>query len=372
MTEPIDDPYRVLGVARDASDEEIRTAYEKRLAGAAAAGALQAAQRVDAAYELLRDRFRRDIFDREGRIVDIRRPMPEMPAAAVRFREWSPAESDDPRPRVGCGRRRRSTLIGAVVAAALSASALVSIGPWNHPAAGQSLTGDIWQSRPISSNVFPAIRTSAHRARVLPEVSAPASRAPYKFAIPGPSGPIRWDPCAPIRYVISGNEPFVGALKLLNSAIGEVSRDTGLQFVYAGESTEQPSGYRAAYQPSHYGKRWAPVLVAWTDATVLPQLAGRTVGLGGGMSVTIGGQPRVVTGMVALDGPDLARTYQSPRGAVVARAVMLHELGHLVGLAHVNDKTQVMYPTAEPLAHYSAGDRAGLAILGSGPCSTEF
>lgn len=84
----MDDPYRILGVGRDATDVEIRRAYERRLSEAADAGALRAAQSVDAAYSVLRDPQRRALFDRNGLVVDL----PRLPsrASAVPFRSWSP------------------------------------------------------------------------------------------------------------------------------------------------------------------------------------------------------------------------------------------------------------------------------------------
>ncbi|MDP9497989.1 MAG: M10 family metallopeptidase domain-containing protein [Actinomycetota bacterium] len=47
---------------------------------------------------------------------------------------------------------------------------------------------------------------------------------------------------------------------------------------------------------------------------------------------------------------------------------LLHELGHLVGLAHVEDPGQLMHPQGR-IAAYGAGDLRGLAAAGSGPCS---
>jgi len=50
-------------------------------------------------------------------------------------------------------------------------------------------------------------------------------------------------------------------------------------------------------------------------------------------------------------------------------AVLLHELGHLVGLGHVPDAFQVMFDTnSYPLARYHAGDLRGLELLGQGRC----
>ena len=46
--------------------------------------------------------------------------------------------------------------------------------------------------------------------------------------------------------------------------------------------------------------------------------------------------------------------------------VLLHELGHSVGLNHVSDLHEVMAPLAQARGpvHYAAGDRTGLQQLG--------
>jgi predicted Zn-dependent protease len=48
--------------------------------------------------------------------------------------------------------------------------------------------------------------------------------------------------------------------------------------------------------------------------------------------------------------------------------LLLHELGHAVGLRHVSDDSQVMYPVIGKTspAGYAAGDRTGLAKVGRG------
>lgn len=75
--------------------------------------------------------------------------------------------------------------------------------------------------------------------------------------------------------------------------------------------------------------------------------------------------------MLALDGPSFAAL--QPKGKVsaedVGRAVILHELGHLVGLGHVEDPTQVMYPSSSyEVTSLATGDLNGLAKLGRGDC----
>ena len=57
-------------------------------------------------------------------------------------------------------------------------------------------------------------------------------------------------------------------------------------------------------------------------------------------------------------------------GVAAARGVIEHELGHVVGLDHVNDATQLMNPSETPtVTGYAAGDLSGLAILGEGQCT---
>jgi hypothetical protein len=80
---------------------------------------------------------------------------------------------------------------------------------------------------------------------------------------------------------------------------------------------------------------------------------------------------RYVTGQVLLDAPDFRRTLDRPDGKTVARGLVLHELGHLVGLNHVADRRQLMFSEATPRGQYGDGDLRGLEILGRGPCFVD-
>ena len=80
-----------------------------------------------------------------------------------------------------------------------------------------------------------------------------------------------------------------------------------------------------------------------------------------------------MTGQVMLDAPQLAESATHPGGDVIARSIVLHEVGHLVGLQHVEDATQLMFPEAqEGVTDLGAGDLTGLAELGRGACVPEL
>jgi hypothetical protein len=74
-----------------------------------------------------------------------------------------------------------------------------------------------------------------------------------------------------------------------------------------------------------------------------------------------------VTGTVVLDRAQLAEAARLDRGAV--RATVLHEVGHLVGLDHTADRTQLMFSEAQPdVRDFGGGDRRGLPTLGAQDC----
>lgn len=160
-----------------------------------------------------------------------------------------------------------------------------------------------------------------------------------------------------------------GTDQLSQQSVAAVSAATGLQFVYDGVTSEAPSKDRKAYQPDRYGKKWAPVLSAWSTPEETPGLAGRVAGIGGSSSLRVQGEPYVyVTGQVRLDAPGMMETLAFPNGPALVRAIIMHELAHVVGLDHVNDPSQLMYQENNGQLDFGAGDRAGLALVGTGKC----
>ena len=194
---------------------------------------------------------------------------------------------------------------------------------------------------------------------------APASAGWGPTYVDGQGRPARWDPCTPIPYVVqAGWLPDAGRADLAE-ALRRLSEASGLRFAAEGDTDELPSSQRSAYQPERYGERWAPLLVGWVPA------AATDLGLGGGvqglsLSVAVPGPdgPSLVSGQVVLDATHRLASGFGP--GTTDGEVLLHELAHAVGLGHVLDPTQVMYPqTTSSESVFGAGDRAGLAAVGA-------
>ena len=199
-----------------------------------------------------------------------------------------------------------------------------------------------------------------------------------------PERPVTYDPCRTIRYVVNNAEAPPGADLMVQEALVAASDATGLVFEAVGPTDEAPSAARKAYQPDRYGDVWAPVLIGWTSPENESTLAGAVAGLGGSSwlevdDVEVDGK-RVdrtsvfVSGHIALDGPQIAELLaQGPEGRRAALAVVTHEVGHLLGLDHVPDPTQLMNPEGSlGINEFQAGDRRGLNQLGQGPCIPEL
>jgi hypothetical protein len=187
-----------------------------------------------------------------------------------------------------------------------------------------------------------------------------------------PTVPVAFDPCRPVHYVVDTSGAPPDGATLIRAAIARVSAATGLHFIDDGTTNERPTTDRAAYEPARYPGRWAPVLIAWSDENAYPALAGETAGLGQAVSVSSDhGKSVYVSGQVVLDGHDLAPSQFPDR--TEARAVILHELGHVVGLDHVPDSQQLMFSESGfNVTDYGTGDLRGLARLGTQACFPDL
>lgn len=188
------------------------------------------------------------------------------------------------------------------------------------------------------------------------------------------SDPVTFSPCRPIHYVVRpDNAPHRGE-RIISAAVSRVSEATGLVFIDDGATDEPPSQERAVYQPDRYGDRWAPVLITWATPAEVPDFGVDIAGEAGPSRVVSADRNNTayVSGTVALDPVKIAEI-RTTMGEPVARAVIMHELGHLVGLAHTEHDDQLMFPRGSAeVTTYAAGDRTGLAQLGQGPCQPDL
>lgn len=186
---------------------------------------------------------------------------------------------------------------------------------------------------------------------------------------------LRYNACEPIHYVVNPTNAPENGVEDIHRAFELTAEASGLRFVYDGETDEIPTDDRPSYQPDRYGDRWAPLLIGWTNGLpgldTEPDPSGRRpVGVGGSRAeLNDDGHFVYVTGSATFD--YTATDLRSGFGGETWGQVMLHELGHVLGLAHVEDAADSVMNDEMQLraAQWGSGDRAGLWSLGIGsPC----
>ena len=189
-------------------------------------------------------------------------------------------------------------------------------------------------------------------------------------------GRVAWDSCRTIGYRVNRNGESRAELARLRRAFRSVSRVTALRFRYDGPTSVIPLRTPTQASVGSFDAR--------TDVTIAFARAGRgarqapvwinspTLGFGGpSISGTSGPDGRWlyrVSGGRVLFNSTLLRDATADQRL----AVYMHELGHVIGLAHTASPDQLMYPAQTPgtRPRWGDGDRAGLKRLGYGnrPC----
>ncbi len=219
-------------------------------------------------------------------------------------------------------------------------------------------TGQTWNSFGVTPDT-----SSTFSSAGAPQVQNAPSNTGFGFLVTQPNStlPVRYNPCAPIHYVVDINEAPSYGLQLVQNAFSEISQATGLQFIYDGTTSELPSSSRPAYVNGAPN----PILVSWEhngETSYLPSsnTSGEVVGMGGSqyMYNSAAGQYQYVSGEAAI-----SSSYPLSEDETIH--LVLHELGHVIGLGHTNETSQIMYPydEASPIT-YQSGDLQGLAQLG--------
>jgi hypothetical protein len=205
---------------------------------------------------------------------------------------------------------------------------------------------------------------------------------------------LRWNPCQVITYKVNVSalpaDDEAAALSEIRAAVDTLAGATGMRYSYRGTTQEVP-------RTTSIDDQSAELIVAVTTPSGTDmEIGGETLGFGGyhytKWQVTTKPTRRpAVNGATSSGKPATsgAPTVRSA-GAAISRGwvlldrsamtslkpgfgrglhrgnVMLHELAHTVGLDHVADRTQLMYPTLLKTAPdgYSPDDLAGLNRVG--------
>lgn len=222
-------------------------------------------------------------------------------------------------------------------------------------------------------------------------VAAPAT-ATSSFAFFEPRSATRpkayWNPCQVIRFGIDPSHALAAGMRpdrevaRWRSAVAEAAKAMGMRMRYVGRVKTRAAKGRPAKVAGvdiviTYGSARRSGAAGYGAA-----LAGSTAGVAGVQWATsTGGRHRITSGYVVIDAKEAAAHTSTWKTAFDARpatqrrpdplrALYLHEFGHALGLEHVEDQQQLMYPKVSATRPdvLGSGDRAGLRALGSQPC----
>ena len=214
----------------------------------------------------------------------------------------------------------------------------------------------------LSAACQPSLATPA-----LPGGGSAPTTGRYQIARTNADGsPVRWNPCAPIRYVVSLTHAPSFALTEIAKAVHAVETTSGLDFVYVGTTAERPPRDQSS---TRYGPGPLPVLISFATAAEVPFGSPTASGWGQAVLATdpSTGHQRYVSGQVVLrpGGWTAGTTSANP-----LELMLRHELGHVVGLAHVDLATEIMGTAGNGSARrWGPGDLAGLDRIGrAGGC----
>jgi hypothetical protein len=185
---------------------------------------------------------------------------------------------------------------------------------------------------------------------------------------------VRWNSCqTKITYQVNSRKAGKQkaqkkARKEVKRAMKKVKKATGLPLHYAGETQLVPTG-----------SNWAAAQDA--DAEIVVAYAKRSGKFGsdlfndefsagyGGVSYSIWGSPRnavIDRGFVILDAKKTRNMAPGFKKGASRGHLLLHEIGHAVGLLHAARPAQLMFPQlSSATSGFTYDDQVGLDVLGA-------
>ncbi len=277
------------------------------------------------------------------------------------LRELDRADAGAPHHSRTTGRWRQRLVVTAVGAAVLTGGTFVVKDAWQTLTPAQdngSRQDGVAQAGPAET-----VTQADQPLGAPPKVRQGVGTFRFTSTHPGTDQPVAYDPCREIPYAVNTEHSLPKGNAIIDEAVREVERATGLVFVRRPD-TEEHAEFHLADQTGVPG----PVVIEWAIPGAVAELTGEPAGWGGSLAVEDPGSglDYYVSGAIALDTYDLERLHET-HGRAAVRAVVMHELGHVVGLDHVRDKDELMHEDFGQTA-FGPGDREGLALLGAGQC----
>ena len=199
------------------------------------------------------------------------------------------------------------------------------------------------------------------------QIEAKSARNSYAFLRfqPFSQTPIRWDPCQKISWKLLKNKSGRGQLVNISRAFKRIGQATGLEFRYSGGFKDyyaDSDAFNHEITSNSFPDEERSVLVKFVSPKNMNGEVNKYIIGQGDVHTLLGDADEYpVNGLITLS-TDLLKKSSSYR-----QAVYMHEIAHVVGLAHVNEKKSLMFGGSSGWKfndNFTRGDLTGLRLLG--------